>query len=345
MGRTLRLRARSCVEALRGLVLLLSLALSPRLVQAEEPGESKVLLVDPGAPALTQRLAEEVESLGLEVKIVAERVPEVALDEWAREAGALAAIRVTERGAGSVEMTIVDRATGKMVSRRLAVATPRDPASAELIATRTVELLRASLMELAADHPARGEVPVTADVEELGVTTEPATQLSLAAGPFASHSAGFGISAGAWAGIALLTPLRVGVSAQLFLSLEPGELASSEGQVELSSSIYRLGGVFEFGPLGAPLTGSAHAGLLLSRLTISGSAESPYFGVREEAIAWGPWAGLGAHLALADKVGLVLGADMAFTFPKTVVRAAGRELTTWGRPLYAAAAGVEMVWP
>ncbi len=304
-----------------------------------------MLLVDPGAPALAQRLAEEIESLGLEVKIVAQPPTEEPLDERARASGAVAAIRITDRGAGNVEMMIVDRATGKIVIRRLAVATPRDPASAELIATRTVELLRASLMEVAADHPPRGEVPVSPELHALSTHYEPVTRLSLAAGPFAVHSAGFGISAGAWAGITLVTPSRVGLSAQIYMALTPGELESAEGRVELLASLYRIGGVVELGPREAPVVASVHAGLVLARLALSGAATSPYYGAREEELVWGPWAGVGLRSMLAGNLGLVLAADASFTLPRTVVRAAGREVESWGRPLLAAAAGVELSWP
>ena len=93
---------------------------------------------------------------GLEVTVVSGRDPTEPLEARARAANAVGAIRITGSGSGSVEMTILDRATGKTVSRHLAIATPSDPASAELVATRTVELLRASLMELEAPHPPRG---------------------------------------------------------------------------------------------------------------------------------------------------------------------------------------------
>ncbi|MGC4068029.1 MAG: hypothetical protein QM784_25950 [Polyangiaceae bacterium] len=141
-----------------------------RLAVAQGQGEApKVLVtVDSGEEALTTRLCQEMEALGLTV-IVGDDVAEgaSALETEARRRDAIAAVRVLDTRSGTVEMTIIDRATGKTVQRRLVIATPSDPAAAELIAVRTVELLRASLMELHSSHPARGDVPITTRVQAM----------------------------------------------------------------------------------------------------------------------------------------------------------------------------------
>ncbi len=156
----------------------------------------RVLVIDPGVPALSGRLSEEIEALGLTVVIV-DGDSSAPLEESARENEAIAAIRIEGGGSGAVEMTIVDRATGKTVRRRLAIATPSDPASAELIATRTVELLRASLMELSAAHPPRGEVPITRpEIETLTAEEAPSFHLSIAVGPGAVKGSPFDLSLG-----------------------------------------------------------------------------------------------------------------------------------------------------
>jgi hypothetical protein len=49
--------------------------------------------------------------------------------------------------------------------------------------------------------------------------------------------------------------------------------------------------------------------------------------------------------SLTSKLGLVLGIDAAFTYPKTVIRSAGEELTTFGRPVVSGMLGLEMTWP
>ena len=307
-----------------------------------------MLLVDPGVPALAHRLREEIEALGLDVELVPEQEPPEPLDARARAEGALAAIRITSSGSGAVEMTIVDRATGKIVSRRLAISTPNDPAAAELIATRTVELLRASLMELSAEHPSRGDVPVPAEVEALAPSpAEPAGEwgtVSLGAGPALVYQPDFGFAPDAWLTLTLVTKSRVGVTAQLLLPLAHEELATSAGQVTLLATQYRLGAVLEAGDSDALLTGRFQAGLLLARLDLSGVAEEPYFVEDDALVAWGPWLGGALLLRMTPNFGALLGVEGALGFPRTVIRSAGREVSTWGRPVCTGRAGLELSW-
>lgn len=316
------------------------------VARAEEPSVSKVVLVDSGVPALSQRLRDEIESLGFEVTRAPEREPAEPLEALARSEGAVAAIRVSESGHGAVEMTIVDRATGKTVSRRLAIATPTDPASAELIATRTVELLRASLMELAAAHPARGDVVVTPEVEALTPVLAPERvgTLSLALGPALVHTPSWGVSFDVWAALTLLTQRGIGGTAQVSVPLTSADLTSREGTVELLASLYRLGGVLDI-DLRSPIGARLQAGVLLARLTVSGSADTPYFGREEHLLAWGPWIGANLQAKLGRGFSVLLGSDTALTFPRTVVRSAGREVAIWGRPVSSGAAGLELAWP
>lgn len=164
-----------------------------------------MVLMDPGVPELARRLREEIDSLGFEVVNVREDDARQPLELRARALGAVAAIRITLFGPGTVDMSIVDRATGKTVSRKLAIATSSDPAATELIATRTVELLRASFMELSATHPARGDVPVPAEARALSVVDEASRgsgSVSVTAGPALTFDGGgFGPSFGVWSAL------------------------------------------------------------------------------------------------------------------------------------------------
>ena len=117
-----------------------------------------VVVFEPHTEAMSQRLRQEIEALGFEVDLKREESSFASLESLALEARAVAAIRVHPLQAGGVEMTVLDRATGKTVHRELAKVDAVDAAGDELVATRTVELFRASLMELNADHPSRGAV-------------------------------------------------------------------------------------------------------------------------------------------------------------------------------------------
>lgn len=307
------------------------------------PSRATVILIDPGLPILSLRLREEIESLGLSVSVVDERDTSEPLDVRARTAGAIAAIRVTRDGAGSVEMTIADRTTGKTVSRRLDIVVSTDPASAELVATRTVELLRASLMELDAGHPARGDVRVTPEIEALApeVPRRDSPVVSVALGPTLAYERSTGATLDGWLDAAVIWPSGVGVTARVFVPISRARLESREGSVDLSASLYSLGGVWEFPAPSNPLTGRLRAGALLARLALVGTGVPPYVGAEEQVLAGGPWLGAGVVWQVTRNFSAVLSADAAYCFPRVVIRVAGHPVATWGRPLGAASLGLE----
>lgn len=306
----------------------------------------RVLLVDPGSEPLTARLREEIESLGLEVIIVTESDPTEPLESRARLANAVGAIRITQRGPGSVEMTILDRATGKTVSRHLPIATGADPASSELVATRTVELLRASLMELEAPHPPRGDVAVTPEVRALAApAAEPhASTLSVAAGPALVTSPGLGVSVDIWVAFRLITESGLGASARVVAPGTGSELETAEGRVSAFAWQYRLGAVLEGPHLTRTLTPHFEAGATLVTLTTNGVASTPFRGVEQHSVAWGPWISADLRLEIVRPLSVLAAADIAFLFPETVLRSDGHEVATFGRPLAGANAGLEVAW-
>jgi hypothetical protein len=305
-----------------------------------------MLLIDPGSEPLTVRLREEIESLGLEALIVAEGDPAEPLELRARLAGAVGAIRITQQGSGSVDITILDRATGKTVSRHLPIATGTDPVSSELVATRTVELLRASLMELEAPHPSRGEVTVTPEVRALAapVSEPPATTLAVAAGPALVTSSGLAASFDIWVALLLRTQSGFGATAAVVAPGAGGGLESPEGHVSASAWQYRLGAVFEGPQLTPVLSPHFEAGATLVTLTTDGVASAPFRGVEQHSMLWGPWVSAGLRCELVPRLSVLAAAEIALLFPETVIRSDGREVATFGRPLVAANAGLEIAW-
>jgi hypothetical protein len=325
--------------------LLAGTALSAGVSRANGSG-SRVLLIDPGSLPLTVRLREELESLGLEVTIAPEGDPAEPLESRARLAGAIGAIRITQQGSGSVDMTILDRATGKTVSRHLPVATGTDPASSELVATRTVELLRASLMELEAPHPSRGDATVPPQVRALAapVAAPRAPTLAVAAGPALMTSHGLGVSLDIWVRVLLKTQSGFGATAGVMAPGTGSGLESPEGRVKASAWQYRLGAVFEGPPLTRALSPHFEAGATLVTLTTDGVASAPFRGVEEHSILWGPWVSAGLRCELVPRLALLAAAEAAVLFPETVIRSDGREVATFGRPLALASAGLEFAW-
>ena len=161
-------RARSCAEPgasvgvcgrarrllLATLIGFSCSALRARSAAAEPAGAHTVVIVfEPHTEAMSQRLRQEIEAMGFAVELQPESADSASLDRLAEGSSAIAAIRVKPLEAGGVEMTVLDRATGKTVHRELGRVSASDPAGEELVATRTVELFRASLMELGPTIP------------------------------------------------------------------------------------------------------------------------------------------------------------------------------------------------
>lgn len=302
--------------------------------------------MDPGSEPLAARLREEIESLGLEVTVIAETDPEEPLEGRARAENAVGAIRITRRGPGSVEMTILDRATGKTVSRRLAIATPTDPTSAELVATRTVELLRASLMELEAPHPPRGDAPVTREVQALAapVGQRRTNTLGAATGVAVVKTPGFGASLDVWFAFLFRTHSGFGATARVFAPVTGAEREAPEGSVSAFAWQYRLGAAFDGPRVVGPLSLRFEAGAALVTLATDGVARAPFRGVEQHALSWGPWVSVGLRCELGHGLSLLASGDGSLLFPEIIVRAAAREVATFGRPLAGANTGLEVTW-
>jgi hypothetical protein len=314
--------------------------------RADTGAGARILLVDPGSQPVTARLRQEIESLGLVVTVVAEHDPAEPLEDRARVAEAVGAIRITQRGSGSVEMTILDRATGKTVSRRLTIATASDPVSAELVALRTVELLRASLMELQAPHPARGDAPITAELRALAVpAADPQKSvLALATGPAVVTSPGLGASIDLWIALVLRTESGVGVTLRVLAPATNSEIEGREGSVSAFAWQYRLGAILEKPRLTDALTVRFEAGAAVVTLATDGDAGPAFRSVKQRSLTWGPWVAVGLRHEIISRLSVLLAADVALLFPETVIRSAGREVASFGRPLTVGSTGLEIAW-
>ena len=133
-----------------GLVLLAAVA-------AKTGWAATVILVRPAHPkAVTAealvRMHGELVSAGFDVQIVATTAgadPRASLEQIAsgNNVDALVAI-LGDATPGSVEVWVIDRVTGKSVVRRIP-SQPESDRAAEILAIRAIELLRASLLEVA----------------------------------------------------------------------------------------------------------------------------------------------------------------------------------------------------
>ena len=326
---------------------LLSLATHAR---AQDPKKTVVMLVDPRVLPLSRRLEQEIESLGLAVRaLTAEAPPGASLEDEAKAAGAVAAIHIAPMGGGDVDMTIVDTATGKTVSWKLVAPSSVDPAGSELIATRIVELLRASLLELAG----RKAVPKPAPEARPAPTVAPALDeatpsgagsLALRLGPALLYTTRFRPGAELQAALTWMPFGRLGLSAAVLAPLLAARLTSPQGSVDLFASQYRIASVIEALDADGPVSLRCSLGVELERLRFEGKPVAPYTGATNNRTAWAPFAGVTPRFRVAKGAYVTTEVMVALAYPTTVVRLAGDEVTDFGRPLGTAALGVEVVW-
>ena len=146
--------------------LTLAVVLSVLDARAEAP---KIALVsDDAAGPIAARVSAELTTLGFEVQSVTATAPPARgpLEATAHDVGAVAAVRVAPSRRG-VEVWVVDRVTGKTVLREISLGSSEGDTAAALVASRAVELLRASMLEVNMPHPSRGDVPPPEIVEQL----------------------------------------------------------------------------------------------------------------------------------------------------------------------------------
>jgi hypothetical protein len=321
------------------------------VVLAESTHKRVVMVVDPSAMPLALRLRQEIESLGVMVRwrsAEPSRLP--SLEQEANSAGAVASIRIAPMGGSDVDMTIFDRGTGKTVSWKLVAASTADPAADELIATRAVELLRASLAEMAARAAATpapaAATPAPAAVSPASPEAQPAHDraepLSLLVGPSMFYSTSFRPGVHVLSTLTWLPFARAGLSAAVLAPVSPLRLVRPEGTVDVYASLYRLGGVLEVTDPRAPVSLRLTAAAGLGTLQLRGDATAAYVGASEKRLVACPSLVITARIRLATHLHVFIDASASAAFPKTVIRLAGRDATEWGRPALTGAFGLEV---
>jgi hypothetical protein len=313
-------------------------------VRAESTLKTVVMVVDKSAMPLALRLRQEIESLGLTVRWrPAGPSRRSSLEQEATTAGAVASIRIAPMGGSDVDMTIFDRGTGKTVSWKLLAASTADPAADELIATRAVELLRASLTEMAARAPVTpapaAALPAPPEAPRVYERAEP---LSLLVGPSILYSSGFRPGVHVLSTLTWLPFARAGLSASVLAPVSPARLVRAEGTVDAYASFYRLGAVLEVTDPRAPVSLRLTAATALGRLQLRGDASPEYVSASEDHFVLCPSLGLTTRITLATNLRVFIDALGSTAFPKTVIRLAGHDTTEWGRPALAGAFGLEV---
>jgi hypothetical protein len=319
-------------------------------------GATLVALVtaDPSAE-LSHRVEEQLEALGFDVIVLnppaTGSAGPMSLAQTARNVGAIAAVRIVPAGQ-SVQVWTADPVTGQAVFRELLPPAGQKPSDAA-VALGTVELLRASLLELHPPEPDASRKPPAplacptaapapeerAPAPRFGVTAGAGIDLGLAGRPSASWEMA------AW----LRLHGRLGLRVVATASVAPGNVrAAPYGSVDVGAQIYGAELTYDLAPASSswvPVVGLGAAG---ADVTVRGLA-TPASGVSLDA---GTWVGLPfAHLgeAWAPVRGLRVRGDLlgGFSVPAAAVCVQGTtgctSIARWGQPLVTASLGLEVL--
>jgi hypothetical protein len=295
-----------------------------------------VLVADSRVLPLARRLQQEIESLGLQVQL------QTAPTRVEAESPVVATIRLAPLGGSDVDMTIVNGATGNTVSYKLISTGASDDPASELVATRTVELLRASLLQIASS---------SAEAPEPAPRAQPARPpadgghgLALAVGAAPVFSSTFEHGLQLYVGSTWMPSRHFGVMAAALPALAPLRYRDARGSVALFGQFYRLGGAIALGDGTSLLSLRAIFGAQLDLLRFEGDAAAPYTSATETHRSLSPFLGGALRLRLAPNLHVLGELAAALSMPKTTVRSAGEEVGDFGRPLASAAIAMELTW-
>ena len=337
----------------RWVLLALGLALAPAAARAA--GSPRIVLVAPEpGDRVAVRIRAELRALRFEV-VDAEPAPgppaRAPLAEVARERGAVAAVRLVPSSAG-VEVWIVDRITGKTVLREVLTEEPGSAAGSATVALRVVELLRASLMELDAPGPPRGEVTLPEEVRGLLAPSRrsPATPpppgrpiVSIEVGPTLLVSPGGLGPEGAVQVAAHLAPeSRVAASLFAMVPLVPASASGPEGSATLRFGIFGGGARVRLAAPGARWAPVAGAGVSALWMSYDGKPGAGWVGASGDAFTVAPWLRVGLGVAVAPR--LRLRADLlgGVAVRRPAIQFGERVAARWGAPFFAPSIGIEL---
>jgi hypothetical protein len=363
------------VHRFTGLVLGLAILLFLEAARADDPRVVILLPSGPRAQEQEHRLAQlraELLASGFEVMEQALDTPirVESLEAVARDTESFAAITLVDTGARvAADVWVTDRVTGKTLIRRLTGDGTGEP-GARVLALRTVELLRASRLELErrrASEPDPAPEPVPEPPEEgraLPETHDEATPdpaqapQAPAEVPSESTPSHFGVTGG----IALLggpgglaPALAPAASLQWYgipdwpldlVVMAPGlgsvSARSASASIHQEAALLRLR--YDPASPGAAWSGYVAGGAGLYHLGASGNESSRFESRSAGRFAFLAGTGLGARRHLFAGASLVGEIAAAWVTPRPVIRFGGERIGATGLPLMTLTLAWELRW-
>jgi len=293
-----------------------------------------VVLLGPTAPKFWPWLSAELGSSGYAVQArqVATLPPSPsAIEQAARSESAAIGVAPLEAGTG-IEIWLVDPVTEKLAFRELILGLYQPNEAPDVISVRMVETLRATLIELG-QRRVESQAPPKSPVAPPAPRLPPRWTLGVGAGgafsPGRLGSVGyFNLSLG-WA----VTP-RFSLLVDGALTPFSAHLHGNEGTAAVD---WRWAGAalrFCVTDPNASFRVRSGAGAWLSVMTLSGQAPAPFENHRSSVVSAIPHVDLSAYWSITDRLGIGADAAAGVALPAVEVDFAGRDQTTWGRPLW-----------
>jgi hypothetical protein len=294
---------------------------------------------------VSTRLRAELDGAGFDVVEVesAPGDPRAGVEDAAGRSDSFATIAINRAGTGALaDAWISDHVTGKTVVRRLQVG--GNPNSATVLAIRVMELLRASLLEVAA--PPRGSEAARAPADVLGwveptlpkkeaVPREVFEGPALGAGVVGLHGLGD-------IGLALGPTVRIshGIDRHFFGRMAlAGPLVGPSVDAPGGSATVRqqyLSLEMGWATLARPIGAFAWIGAGAFLLQTTGVAVPPYHSTSDSVLSFLATAGIGGVARLGQRVAVTSELAVMGLIPKPVVVIAGHPAGTAGAPSLAA---------
>lgn len=306
----------------------------------------------PGDRRIASRVNAELRALGFEVELVSETssTEPRGLRDIALDRGAVAALRASPSKTG-IELWIANPNTGTTAYEEVVTVTSRND---ELLALRSVEVLRARLLKLgvlsgapppptAADEAA---APLVTRAPESASKSAPSPAIGLqllsadAGVSYTIEPSALSNYESARLGLTLAPSAWWSISTFGMLPLRESKVAASEGLARVNATLLALASDVHLRR--SRLKVSFGAGAALTFLDVSGEAEPPYQAEDHRLRAAVPFLRVGASAAVADRLGLGLEFLAGLTLPPSVVRIDSNEVADWGRPLLSASLTVQI---
>jgi hypothetical protein len=341
---------RSAKLALAAAVVTIFLAAPVRHAHAQTGATLVAIVTAEPNSSLTRRVRAELHALGVDVIVLNppdEGSPSRApLERAARAVGAVAAVRLIASSEGKVEVWVADRVTGKAVVRELDA--PGNEASDAAVAVGSVELLRASLMELHSGEPPHGDAPANEAIRSLALPAEapaPLPRLGLQAGAGAELGlGGLGPSLDAEIAIWIRIASRFGARVLGHTSLTPSRVTTASGAVDVRSLLLGAMGTYALVDPSGAWVPSVSVGIAAAHVSAAGTAVPPFVSASEDTWALAPVGSLGLAWAFAPGLRLSGDALAAWTVPAVHVTTPAGAAGSWGAPALIVSLGLEVLW-